>query len=279
MESITSTFFGLLFPHSIEVDSQSGKAYFLLYEVYTAHYSVKTIVEQKVLEEALKAYNEEWAIDTVKNHQKPLTLVANGTMKQLAINLTFLGTSVEEKFHLSAFSLAIIPCIPLVSIRLKNMVHPDIAPIQLEEGVKEGYFMVNLSMSQNFDVESEFFAMPDYQNDITGQGDDLDSELDIQSHHEDDEELESPVSPRPRPVRETTLARNQQDLDAEEMLDYEADILAGIDRFSDSSSDSEHGHGNLVDGNDSDNDSNTSLFFYTRQSQNVNSCIQQRKDY
>lgn len=109
--------------------------------------------------------------------------------------------------------------------------------------------------------------------------DDLDSELDIQSHHEDDEELESPVSPRPRPVRETTLARNQQDLDAEEMLDYEADILAGIDRFSDSSSDSEHGHGNLVDGNDSDNDSNTSPFFYTRQSQNVNSCIQQRKDY
>lgn len=189
MESITSTFFGLLFPHSIEVDSQSGKAYFLLYEVYTAyvsqiassinplsltftysHYSVKTIVEQKVLEEALKAYNEEWAIDTVKNHQKPLTLVANGTMKQLAINSTFLGTSVEEKFHLSAFSLAIIPCIPLVSIRLKNMVHPDIAPIQLEEGVKEGYFMVDLSMSQNFDIESEFFAMPDYQNDYTGQG-------------------------------------------------------------------------------------------------------------
>lgn len=127
-------------------------------------------MEQKVLEEALKAYNEEWAIDTVKNHQKPLTLVANGTMKQLAINLTFLGTSVEEKFHLSAFSLAIIPCIPLVSIRLNNIVHPDIAPIQLEEGVKEGYFMVNLSMSQNFDVESEFFAMPDYQNDYTGQG-------------------------------------------------------------------------------------------------------------
>ncbi|KAG1036088.1 hypothetical protein G6F43_013116 [Rhizopus delemar] len=59
------------------------------------------------------------------------------------------------------------------------------------------------------------------------------------------------------------------------MLDYEADILAGIDRFSDSSSDSEHGHYNLVDGNNIDNDSNTNPFFYTRQSQNVNSGTQQ----
>lgn len=187
MESITSTFFGLLFPHSVEVDIENGNIYFLLYEVYTAyvllfmslksllaltfiysHYSVKTIVKQDVFEEALKAYNAEWTIHSIKNYQKPLILVTNGTMKQLAINSTFLGTSVEEKFHLSAFSLAIIPCVPLVSNRLKNMVHPDIAPIQLAEGVKEGYFMVDLSMSQNFDVEAEFFAMPDYQNDYTG---------------------------------------------------------------------------------------------------------------
>ncbi|CEP08996.1 hypothetical protein, partial, partial [Parasitella parasitica] len=169
MESISSTFFGLLFPHSVEVDMETGNTYFLLYEVYRAHYSVKTIVKQEIFEEAIKAYNEEWTIDSIKDYQKPLLLVTNGTMKQLSINSTFLGTSVEEKFHLSAFSLALIPCIPLVSNRLKNMVHPDVAPIQLEEGVKEGYFMVNLSMTQNFDVEAEFFAMPDYQNDYTGQ--------------------------------------------------------------------------------------------------------------
>ncbi|CEP09922.1 hypothetical protein [Parasitella parasitica] len=58
-------------------------------------------------------------------------------MRQQATDRTYLGDAVEEKFHLKAVTLAIIPCIPLTSIKLKGMIHPSIAPIQLEQGLKE----------------------------------------------------------------------------------------------------------------------------------------------
>ncbi|CEP07158.1 hypothetical protein, partial, partial [Parasitella parasitica] len=78
-----------------------------------------------------------------------------------------------------------------------------------------------------------------------------------QSHHEDDDEIESPTTPRPRPrpTRETTSARGQHDIDAEDMLEHETEILRGIDRFSNSSSDSEHGNDDN-DSYDGNNDNN-----------------------
>lgn len=34
MQSIVSTFVGLLFPHTLQVDEENNKVYFLLYEAY-----------------------------------------------------------------------------------------------------------------------------------------------------------------------------------------------------------------------------------------------------
>lgn len=49
MQSIVSTFIGLLFPHALEFDSDSNTVYFLLYETYSAY---ATIAIKKLLEVA-----------------------------------------------------------------------------------------------------------------------------------------------------------------------------------------------------------------------------------
>ncbi|KAI8329010.1 hypothetical protein BD560DRAFT_429353 [Blakeslea trispora] len=78
-------------------------------------------------------------------------------MQQQAAVTGFLGRAVEEKFHLKAFFLRIMPCIPLISDNLKKMVHPEIGPFNLSAGVREGYFSVNLSLNQNFQLGTEFY--------------------------------------------------------------------------------------------------------------------------
>lgn len=84
-------------------------------------------------------------------------MIASGVLKQeLTVN-SFLGRAVEEKFHMRPLSLSIIPCIPLVSEVLKDMIHPDVAPVEFSKGEKEGYFYVNLSLDQDFDMQPEFF--------------------------------------------------------------------------------------------------------------------------
>lgn len=118
------------------------------------------------MEDALKNYNGSWTLDSILNKKEPLIVVISGTMTQQPIQATFLGVAVEEKFHLDTISLSILPCIPLVSNHLKNMVHPDISPTQLTEGAKEGYFLVDLSNNQDFNVEPEFFPTS-YQDDYT----------------------------------------------------------------------------------------------------------------
>ena len=86
-----------------------------------------------------------------------LILLVTGVMKQQLTVRAFLGRVVEEKFHMQALSMTIIPGIPLIPERLKEMVHPEIAPIQLGEGIKEGYFYVNLFMNQDFTNGPEFY--------------------------------------------------------------------------------------------------------------------------
>ena len=93
----------------------------------------------------------------MKNQREPILLVATGIMQQQAAVTGFLGRAVEEKFHLKAFSLRIMPCIPLISDNLKKMVHPEIGPFNLSAGVREGYFSVNLSLNQNFQLGTEFY--------------------------------------------------------------------------------------------------------------------------
>lgn len=111
-----------------------------------------------MFDKAIKDYHPSWSLDTIKSEKKPLLIVATGPMNQCVSVATFLGRAVEEKFHLMPLAISIIPCIPLVSSKLKDMVHPDVGPTQLTEGVSQGYFLVDLSLNQNFDLGPEFFS-------------------------------------------------------------------------------------------------------------------------
>ncbi|KAI7889657.1 uncharacterized protein EV154DRAFT_482978 [Mucor mucedo] len=85
-------------------------------------------------------------------------MVATGNMDQQPTVSGFLGRVVEEKFHLAVIALRIMPCIPLVTETLKDMVHPAIGPVQITKGFREGYFYVNLSLNQDFTNGPEFYA-------------------------------------------------------------------------------------------------------------------------
>lgn len=105
----------------------------------------------------IQGYDSGWNISSFNERKDPLILLVTGVMKQQPTVRAFLGRVVEEKFHMQALCMTIIPGIPLIPERLKEMVHPEIAPIQLGEGVKEGYFFVNLSMNQDFTNGPEFY--------------------------------------------------------------------------------------------------------------------------
>lgn len=119
---------------------------------------MKVIGDQDLIEDSFKSYNSSWDLTTLKSKKDPILLVATGYMQQLSITSGFLGRAVEEKFHLSAIAIQVLPCIPLISKSLKGMIHPEIGPLNLSEGVREGYFYVNLSLKQNFSNGPEFFA-------------------------------------------------------------------------------------------------------------------------
>lgn len=105
----------------------------------------------------IHGYDSNWDINQISEKKLPLILLATGVMKQQPTVRAFLGRIVEEKFHMQALALTIIPGISLVPERLRDMVHPEVSPIQLANGVKEGYFYVNLSMNQDFTNGPEFY--------------------------------------------------------------------------------------------------------------------------
>lgn len=111
------------------------------------------------MEETLANYDSSWTCELMKNINQPLLMMATGNMTQQPTVSAFLGRAVEEKFHLKPALMFIPPAIPLLSPALKDMVHPDVGPTQLSEGVKEGYYLVNLSLTQNFDLGPEFFEV------------------------------------------------------------------------------------------------------------------------
>lgn len=122
-----------------------------------SNYSVKVIANVNLVQEMICGYDSEWDISRTSERKDPLILFATGVMKQQPTVRAFLGRVVEEKFHMQALALTIIPGISLVPERLKDLVHPQVAPLQLNEGVKEGYFYVNLSMNQDFSNGPEFY--------------------------------------------------------------------------------------------------------------------------
>ncbi|CAO3640680.1 unnamed protein product [Mucor hiemalis] len=251
MGSVISVFFGIFFSHTIEIDEATDLAYLMLYEAYSARYSIKTIVKSQIVRDALRKYNEGWTIESMKAYKKPLIMVTAGVMEQQPIQATFLGRAVEEKFHLSAASISIVPCIPLVSNRLKGMVHPDIVPTQLSAGEKEGYYVVDLNMKQNFENGPDYYNMSDYREDHTAgvnadniTDDDGGDEL---SDHSDNEELPSELPTRTRNLDNTRNlnAEVEEDLMMEESRDlraYENISFSDFDYDSDPEDESNRGN-------------------------------------
>jgi hypothetical protein len=132
-----------------------------------SRYTVKIISSSILLEETFLSYDSSWTMDSMSKKKDPLILTVTGTMKQQPAIASFLGRGVEEKFHMTPMAIHIIPCIPLVSNRVKEMVHPDVGPTQISEGIKDGYFYVDLSLKQNFDIGPGFFESL-AQNDMFG---------------------------------------------------------------------------------------------------------------
>lgn len=138
-------------------------SYFLLtrflfnFENHCSRYSVKVIAKKRMVETAFTDYDHSWDLETVIKHKKePLLLIVTGVMDQQPIVAGYLGRVIEEKFHIAPHSISVLPCIPLVRDGLKDMVHPEIGPINFSEGVKEGYSVVNLSLNQDFNLGPEF---------------------------------------------------------------------------------------------------------------------------
>ncbi|KAI7862973.1 uncharacterized protein EV154DRAFT_535047, partial [Mucor mucedo] len=87
-----------------------------------------------------------------ENKKRPIMMIATGVMEQKTALNAFLGRVVEEKFHMKPLSMSVIP----------------FGPTQLSEGVKEGYFHVNLSATQDFEIGPDFFQSTFGVNDDLG---------------------------------------------------------------------------------------------------------------
>lgn len=118
-------------------------------------YFIKVIGDIGILEKAIKNYDSNWTLDTFMDHKTPLMVSVSGSMVQQEIGHSFLGATLEEKFHVKCSSLSILPCLPLVPEVLKNRVHTDVSPSMFNERIKSGYYLVNLSLNQAFG-EPEF---------------------------------------------------------------------------------------------------------------------------
>ncbi|OBZ82263.1 hypothetical protein A0J61_09689 [Choanephora cucurbitarum] len=228
MESIISTFVGVFFPHTIEIVDVEQKVYFLLYEPRSARYSVKAIADREMVEKSLLDYDEAWTLDCIKTKKEPIIVSATGPMKQMPSVTGFLGRAMEEKFHITPLALQVIPCIPLVTEKLKDMVHPEVGPTVLEEGVKEGYFFVNLSLNQNFDDGAEFFGIDTNNRDQNEH--DIDDNHNEENQHADEEEIVDPL--------EETGPSQQRDTEADDEFLFLNQLNDDEDarRFSDNSS-------------------------------------------
>ncbi|KAI8332545.1 hypothetical protein BD560DRAFT_315997, partial [Blakeslea trispora] len=151
MESIISVFFGVCFPHTVEYIEEDGieKFYIAVYEPSKAFF-VKVVGDSRLLEKAIKDYDSEWDLDTFVTRKDPIMVSVGGSMVQQEIGQSFLGPILEEKFHAKCSSITVLPCLPLVPEVLKDKVHPVISPNMVQEGVKNGYFLVNHSLNQTF---------------------------------------------------------------------------------------------------------------------------------
>lgn len=112
---------------------------------------MKVIGPVSLLEKSATSYDVKWNLDSILDHKEPLMLAVSGAMAQQPIGQSFLGTTFEEKFHVKCININILPCLPLVPEALKGKLHPGVSnPDDLQKEVKNGYFLVNLSLNQAF---------------------------------------------------------------------------------------------------------------------------------
>ncbi|KAI9329362.1 hypothetical protein BD770DRAFT_416714 [Pilaira anomala] len=126
-----------------------------IFLAYIHRYFIKVIGDIGILEKAIKNYDYNWTLNTFMDYKTPLMASVSGSMVQQEVGHSFLGPTLEEKFHVKCSSLSILPCLPLVPEVLKNRVHTDVSPSMLNERIKSGYYLVNLSLNQAFG-EPEF---------------------------------------------------------------------------------------------------------------------------
>lgn len=201
-------------------------------------------------------------MQNITQEQVPLMVVATGVMKQQAILSAFLGTVVEEKFHMSPLSMSILPCKPFIRDSLRPMIvdHPDLAPIRFGRGCKEGFFIVNLSAEQDFTEEpAEFREMGNQTNARSNDGQmgmctliNNSAILFIQYYiedfeeaiveggqntmHNDEDEIQNETNNRP--AQRAPRQRNFDDFEAEEVVESATEAFVrtmGARRFSDCS--------------------------------------------
>lgn len=219
------------------------------------------ISDKDILIKAFEDYDTTWKIENMKNKKRPIMMIATGIMQQQPALNAFLGRVVEEKFHMKPLAMSVIPCVPLISNKLKYMVHPEVGPTQLTEGVKEGYFHVNLSANQDFTIEPDFFESTFGVNDDLGKFtlnnnfhfSDISNILILEALNDnipdrdqpttfpDDQEIEDPP---PDEATRTTVNDEMEDDDSsvDEAEDGAArEYFRSNRRFSDSSSDDDFG--------------------------------------
>ncbi|KAI7873154.1 uncharacterized protein EV154DRAFT_528842 [Mucor mucedo] len=196
VQSIVSTFFGVCFPHTVVCDEDNDEVFIQLYEASSAKFSVKVITTIVLLEKCVQEFFPGADIEAFLCKKEPLMMVVN------ALGTSFLGTIFEEKFHLKCLSAFILPCVPLIPEHMKRMVHPDVSPNHFEEGIKNGYYMVSLSLNQTFGPP-EFHATEDQESDteipedanmqhnqnfLNSDNDEIESKSDMVSHTENEDE-------------------------------------------------------------------------------------------
>ncbi|OBZ80223.1 hypothetical protein A0J61_11728, partial [Choanephora cucurbitarum] len=147
---------------------------------------VKVVGDSGLLEKTIRDYDSEWDLDAFVTHENPIMVSVSGSMVQQEIRQPFLGPVLEEKFYAKCSSITVLPCLPLVPEVLKDKVHPDISPNMVQEGVTNGYFLVNHSLNQTF-------GEPDFREIDTKKGNEEDhiSEDGHNALHSDQDEIES----------------------------------------------------------------------------------------
>lgn len=81
-----------------------------------------------ILMDAFCEYNANYTAGGLRDEKQPLMISVSGEMEQVRLGNDYHGEMVEEKFHLRAFLISVIPCNPYIPESLTDLVHPQVSP-------------------------------------------------------------------------------------------------------------------------------------------------------